>query len=780
MQASSSSSQADGQGFLKAFADWARTDGLVWLYLFKTIAAALIALGIAMKLELPSPRTAMTTVFIVMQPQSGPVFAKSFYRLCGTLVGLVVMLALIGLFAQQPELFIATTAIWVGVCTAGAARNRNFRSYGFVLAGYTAALIGIPASQHPDGAFMSAMTRVAEISIGILVSGAVSAIVFPQYTGELLRSTVRRRFSSFVDYVSASLAGRIDRSQIEATNARFVADIVGFEASRSNAVFESPDSRMRSGRLARLNTEFMAASTRFHALHQLMNRLRNEGSTATVAALEPYFHEIAPLFDKAGERVLTAADATHASAQLSQYRAALPKRVRATRMQLEAELETARQTAPQATPADADKAAALLDFDTATELFYRFVHEMNEYTATYASLAVDTHSREKWIARYVPKTNMVAASVHGVRAAIVMGLLGAFWIATAWPSGTNLVLNAAATCALASASPQPTRMASQMAVGTIIASIVGMILTFGVFPHIDGFPMLCVALAPALAFGTFLTTRPAYAGYGVGYCIFLCFLAGPDNVVQYNPSGYINDAFALVISQIVSAAAFAVLLPPSTPWLRNRLLANLRGQAVHACRARLQALPGIAGVAGLRNRFESGARDLMFQLNALAGKDEAFRQDTLRWMFSTLEIGNAAIDLREELAAVSAQHGTHPRFAKGAPWRAQTHAALKSVAALFERPDARRHAAALAATTAAIGAAQAVLEDVLREAAPREERHPMQRCLSHLHFIRTALIDPQSPFAAYAPDASNASSGTDTNNPSGKRPGDTQGANHAS
>ncbi|NIE64064.1 FUSC family protein [Burkholderia sp. Ax-1719] len=751
MQASSSSSQPDGQGFLKAFADWARTDGLVWLYLFKTIAAALIALGIAMKLELPSPRTAMTTVFIVMQPQSGPVFAKSFYRICGTLVGLVVMLALIGLFAQQPELFIATTAMWVGVCTAGAARNRNFRSYGFVLAGYTAALIGIPASQNPDGAFMSAMTRVAEISIGILASGAVSAIVFPQYTGELLRSTVRRRFSSFVDYVSASLAGRIDRSQIEATNARFVTDIVGFEASRSNAVFESPDSRMRSGRLARLNTEFMAASTRFHALHQLMNRLRHEGSTATVAALEPYFHEIAPLFDKAGERVLTAADATHASAQLSQYRAALPKRVRETRDQLVASLS------------DAEKAASLLDFDTATELFYRFVHEMNEYTATYASLAVDTHSREKWIARYVPKTNLFAASVHGVRAAIVMGLLGAFWIATAWPSGTNLVLNAAATCALASASPAPTRMSSQMAVGTMIAAIVGMILTFGVFPHIDGFPMLCVALAPALAFGTFLTTRPAYAGYGVGYCIFLCFLAGPDNVVQYNPSGYINDAFALVVSQIVSAAAFAVLLPPSTPWLRNRLLANLRGQAVHACRARLQRLPGIAGVAGLRNRFESGARDLMFQLNALAGKDEAFRQDTLRWMFSTLEIGNAAIDLREELSALP----DHPRFNTHAPWRTQTAATLKSVAALFERPDARRHAAALVTTSAAIGAAQAVLEDVLREDAPREERHPLQRCLSHLHFIRTALIDPQSPFAAYA-----GTSAADTNHP--------QGANHAS
>lgn len=766
MQASSpTSTQPGGQRLFQAFADWARTDGLVWLYLFKAIVAALLALGVAMKLDLPSPRTAMTTVFIVMQPQSGPVFAKSFYRICGTLVGLVVMLALIGLFAQQPELFIASTALWVGICTAGAARNRNFRSYGFVLAGYTAALIGIPASQHPDGAFMSAMTRVAEISIGIIASGLVSAVVFPQFTGELLRSTVRRRFSSFVDYVSASLAGRVERSQIEATNARFVADIVGFEASRSTAVFESPDARMRAGRLARLNTEFMTVATRFHALHQLMNRLRDSGSTVTVDAIEPYFREIAPLFDKAGEPVLTAADAAHAARQLDDYRATLPRRVREARAQLEADLDK------QGKSADT-RAARLLDFDTATELFYRFVHEMNEYTATYASLAVDTHSREKWIARYVPKTNLVAAGVAGLRAAIVMGLLAAFWIATAWPSGTNLVLTAAATCALASSSPQPARMSSQMAVGTMLASVVGMILTFGVFPHIDGFPMLCVALAPALAFGVFLTTRPAYAGYGMGYCIFLCFLAGPDNVVQYNPVGYMNDALALVLSMVVTALAFAVFLPPSTPWLKKRLVANLRGQAVHACSARWI---GMSGLTGLRNRFESGTRDLMFQLHALAGSDEAFRHDTLRWMFATLGTGNAAIDLREELAAASARPAaravantrTPDPLAAGPAWRDATEATLKAVSALFARPDANRHATALATTRAAIAACQRVLEQIVETDAPRETRHRLQRILSHLHFIRTALIDPQSPFAAYvAPSADNP-------------PGNPQGANHA-
>jgi len=713
-------------GLYAAAADWARTDGRTWVYLFKALAAAFLSLFVAMKLDLPQPRTAMTTVFIVMQPQSGMVFAKSFYRICGTLIGLVVMLALIGLFAQQPELFIVATSIWVGICTAGAARNRNFRSYGFVLAGYTAALIGFPASQHPDGAFLSAMTRVAEIVVGIVCSGAVSGLVLPQFTGEHMRTTARARFSAFVEYLSASLSGRVDRAQIEAANARFVADIVGFEAARSVAVFESPSSRMRSGRLARLNNEFMTASTRFHALHQLMNRLRAAGASTTIEALEPYFKEIAPLLAKSGEPVLSAADAAHAAAQLDAYKGTLPKRVRATRAELEARLDV-----------------ALLDFDTASELLYRFVDDLHAYAATYASLAVDTHERERSVERYAPKTNAFAAGVAGVRAALVIAVLGAFWIATAWPSGLTLLPVGAATCALASSSPNPTRMAFQMAGGTLLSSLMGMIVMFGIYPRVDGFPLLCVALAPFLLLGVFMTTRPRLAGYGVGYCIFFCFLAGPDNVINYDPSGVINDALALFLAMMICSIAFALFLPPSLPWMRNHLLADLRRQIVPACRSRL---------ARLRSRFESGTRDLMFQINALSEKEPEFKRDTLRWMFAVLEVGNAVLDLRHELATLPRD----ARYEKTMPWRVAERKMRRAIAVLFERPSAQRMDEALAATIDATAALQQVLAAFT---PPREERHQLQRILSHLHFIRTALLDPQSPLEGLASGRADAQEG---------------------
>jgi len=696
-----------------ALLDWARTDGLAWVYIFKAVLAALLALWIAMRLDMQQPRTAMTTVFVVMQPQSGMVLAKSFYRFCGTMVGLVVMMVFISLFSQQPVLFLSATALWVGICTAGAARNRNFRSYGFVLAGYTAALIGIPAAQHPEAAYLSALTRVGEVTLGIVCSGAVSALIFPQHAGEQVRTTVRRRFTQFVDYVCRALSGNMERAQIERTNLAFVSDIVGFEAARSVAVFENPESRMRGGRLARLNSEFMSASTRFHALHQLMNRLRENASATTIAALEPFFREVPPLLSLSGEPVRNAADAAHAAAQLRDYKAALPKRVRAARSSLETNPDFAQ-----------------LEFDTAAELLYRFVDDMLAYAETYASLTSPSHERERWIARYVPKTNLLAAAISGLRGAVVMFILSAFWIETAWPSGGTMVLNAAAVCALASSSPRPTLMSAQMAIGTMLASVTGMIVVFGVFPHIDGFAMMCAALAPALLLGAYLSTRRTLAGVGIGYCIFFCFLAGPDNLVHYDPTGFMNDALALVLSMIVAAIAFAVLLPTDAPWLRHLLLGDLRREVVNARRGRL---------ASLTTHFESRTRDLLAQINALANGRADLQRDALQWLFAVLEFGNAVIDLRHEMAAL-------PREPMSC--RRPVDATLDAVARLFDRPQAKRFDAALLATERAIADTQALLASTDR---PREDRHRLQRIASHLHFIRTALLDHESPFAQFAP-----------------------------
>ena len=260
--------------------DWANSDGLIWLHLLKTVTAGLLALGIAMLLDLPQPRIAMTTVFVLMQPFSGMVLAKSFYRILGTAVGTVAALVLGALFVQQPELYMLGMIGWVSACIAAAVRYRHFRWYGFVLAGYTAALIGIPNVTAPHDLFLAALTRAAEVAVGIVCSSAVSALIVPQRSSLALRRALQIRYANFTAFAADVLGRGIERGQFERRFADLVDEIVGFEATRTFAAFEDPAMRSRSQHLGRLNGEFMDACARLHALHQLLKRLRASGAAA--------------------------------------------------------------------------------------------------------------------------------------------------------------------------------------------------------------------------------------------------------------------------------------------------------------------------------------------------------------------------------------------------------------------------------------------------------------------------------------------------------------------
>ncbi|MCP1484231.1 putative membrane protein YccC [Pseudomonas fluorescens] len=702
----------------RGFFDWARSDGVTWVYIFKVLLAAFLTLWLAMRLELPQPRTAMITVFIVMQPQSGQVFAKSFYRFLGTLAGSAMMVALIALFAQNTELFLGSLAIWVGICSAGAARCRNFRAYGFVLAGYTAAMVGLPALAHPDGAFMAAVWRVLEISLGILCSTLVSAAILPQTASAAMRNALYQRFGVFALFVTDGLRGRSKAESFEASNVRFIAEAVGLEGLRSVTVFEDPHMRRRNGRLSRLNSEFMGITTRFNALHQLLERLRVNGEEHVVAAIRPGLQDLAEVLDGFSGRALTSPDAARLTTALASYKEGLPTRVR-----------TLRGIFQDTDPSEAEQ----LDFHTAYELLYRFVDDLHSYAQTHASLADHRHERERWDEPFTPQTNWWAAAASGIRASFILVVLGSYWVATAWPSGATMTLIAAATVGLSAATPNPKRMAFQMACGTFLGALIGFVEMFFIFPWIDGFPLLCVMLAPVIVLGSFLTSRPQYAGVGLGLLIFFSTGSVPDNLTIYNPYTFINDYIAMVMGMLVCAAAGAIILPPNSRWLWKRLEQDLRGQVVYAISGKLK---------GLASSFESRTRDLLHQAYGLAAGEPKVQKNLLRWMFVVLEVGHAIIELRKEQAILP----VHPAYAESQPWRQAIRVMGRALVRLFLQPNSSNLERALVAVDHAISRVAATDEPF----APHFDTSALRRVKSYLHFIRTSLLDPQSPLAAYA------------------------------
>ncbi|HVW68446.1 MAG TPA: FUSC family protein [Steroidobacteraceae bacterium] len=254
---------------------WVRRTALDWLFVVRTLAGALLALAIALRLDLSSPGSAAVTVAIIALPQTGMVLEKSFYRFLGTLLGAIVTLCLVAVLAQHQYAFIAAVAAWIGLCTAASARFPGFRAYGWLLCGYTTALVGVPAFLDANHAFDIAVDRVTIVSVGILSAGIVNAIFNPSRSTASLDTSIRNSVETLVrarDLIGA----RADTTTVEQQLQRLSLGLVELESARSSGVFEDPVTRIRSRRIRLLVEHLMVARGRLDVLHRQLQRTAND------------------------------------------------------------------------------------------------------------------------------------------------------------------------------------------------------------------------------------------------------------------------------------------------------------------------------------------------------------------------------------------------------------------------------------------------------------------------------------------------------------------------
>jgi len=684
---------------------WGRTEGWNWIFVFKTTLAALLAMLISMRLELDQPRTAMITVFVVMQPHTGLVLEKSLYRIAGTLAGTAASLLLVALFAQQPELFLVGLALWIGLCTAGAAFYRNFKSYGFVLAGYTAAMIGLPSALQPGAFFGIATTRLSEVVLGILCAGVLSDTIFPRRLSDAITGNVRSRYRDFIAFVHASISGAAESGELEAMRLRLVGQVISLESVRSAAVLEDPEVRLRDFKLRKLNSEFMAACTTFHSFHQLLKRLTREETPAGRALSE--------LYESLRETLLQVGEAP-GSAQAARQTA---RRIAAFRLLLSQRVERIRNASPGLA---ADPRAAL-DFETAVELLSRFVRELHAYTGTYARLPEkEPEPGRADDIRFALRNDPLVALLSGARAFAAILLVGAFWIVTAWPQGISAVLNAGIVSALFATTPNPPRAAGQMTFGFSCGFLAALMVKFLVVPHLDGYLLLSACLAPVLLLGASLASRPNLFGIGMGCMIFFTYTMAPANSMQFDPVGSVNEGIATIIGVATAGVMSNILFPATGAWFERRLTRQLRRQVSMAC-----ARP----LVGLAHRFESGTHDLLHRMAMVRQARSAQEGRAPEWMFPVLEVGRAVIHLRQDAEAMAVPQRCSRAIRES----------LGSTARLFGRPSLRRRDEALERVEKAINALAGERVDGMERSSIELRR----RLLASLHLIRTALLDEE-------------------------------------
>ncbi|HYG06044.1 MAG TPA: FUSC family protein [Stenotrophomonas sp.] len=677
-----------------------REEGDAWLFIARTVLSYFIALWLAMRLQLPSPNTAAMTTIIVMHRQSGMVLAKSFYRVIGTLAGALVALAIVAAFPQQRTLFLGAMALWVGLCAGGATLYRNFKSYAFVLAGYTAAIIALPVIEAPGGVFESAMYRITELMLGLLVSAVVNDVVFPVRVRDTLRQTARQQYRHFIDFMRGSTAGAIPRGEMESAHLRFVRDAVLLEDLRSSVIFEDPQARARSAHMELANHRFMAVSTSFQSLHHLLNRLQRGGGADVAAAVVALYR---PLGDALGDTVPSRA---------------LLRRLRGARRQMPARAGAARAALAGADPTRVE------EFDVGANLVQRFARELELYVASQLELRgerIPGNLVER--ARFVRSNDYAGAALATARTILTMALLALFWIATAWPLGSSAMLLATIFSGLFATTPGPVRTTLKVAAGYLAGMVAGFLCVFYVLTRIDGFPLLVACLLPCLMVGAYLFTRPTLALFGLGACMGLAYIVTITNPMVFNPLHFINDAVAQLLGLGAVVLMFG-LVPPAigSAWLRRRQLAALRGQVARAAEAPLP---------GLRYRFESVNRDLFHQIvgQTAAGSEDS--RQLLAWALAVHETGRAIIELRHD----QREQPLPPQL------DAAAGQAIAALGRFFEQPSAAAYGQALAAVESALACARELPGESAALSFVRD----------HLHLIRLALVDDQSVMARYMP-----------------------------
>jgi uncharacterized membrane protein YccC len=154
-------------------------------YVARTLLAMAIALFAALWLQLASPASAVVTVMIVANPSRGGIVSKGVWRIFGTITGAVAAVVIMACFPQESLLFIAAFGFWLGVCTFASSMFRHFRAYAAVLSGYTVALIAAGALNTPDHVLQFALSRLAVVTLGVVVSTVVTMIFQPSVTTDV-------------------------------------------------------------------------------------------------------------------------------------------------------------------------------------------------------------------------------------------------------------------------------------------------------------------------------------------------------------------------------------------------------------------------------------------------------------------------------------------------------------------------------------------------------------------------------------------------------------------
>lgn len=581
------------------------------IFALKTFAASMLALVIALAMDLPRPYWAMATVYITSQPLAGATSSKAFFRVMGTLVGATMTVALVPNLVNAPELLCLAIALWVGLCLYLSLLDGTPRSYVFMLAGYTVALIGFPSVSEPGAIFDTAVARLEEISLGIICASLVSTIVFPRS-------------------VAPAVAGRVDSWLLDA---RRLSQLV---------LLREGTNETRRGKRLKLATDIVEIDNL--SAHLAYDRLTDRNAVTGLGEIRLRMLMLLPVIASLEDRLAALGEeALRPQPEL--------KRLLEDLAQWIVSDVSARQPAERIRAMIAERQAVLDDSASWERII---ITSLLSRLRDLVDLSFDCRALTKAIGknRSVSSLDLAFRSEAGAApvrhrdrglalwsaagAAIAILICCTFWIGTGWPDGATAPMITAIACSFFAAQDEPARFIRSFGLCSLFAIVVVAIYLFAVVPAISHIEVLVVALAPTFLLYGFLIARPATAGAGMALAANTATLLALQSTYSAEFASYANSAVAFFVGVVVAELVTRIARGVGAEWIANRLvLSSWKTIAVAAERR------------GKRDRAEFAGlmlHRLGLLVQRIAFLSESDRRDTDSLV--QLRIGINIIDLR--------------------------------------------------------------------------------------------------------------------------------------
>jgi uncharacterized membrane protein YccC len=508
--------------------------------------ATILTMFVAFSLDLKSPGWAMTTVYLTSQPLSGALRGKAVYRVIGTFVGGAAMIAIVPNLVDAPELTTLAIILWVALCVFVSLLDRTPRSYMFVLSGYTAALIGFPSVLAPGTVFDTAVSRVEEITLGVVCAAVVHSLIFPKSTFSVFEEKLRSAMAAARRWLADALVQQAT-PQAEMERRRIAADINELNLLGTSFRFDTSSHRPDISIVRAFDRKIVALLPLASAVEDRLTLLRRLGPlnaklSEALAGVHDWFGLKAP-----GE----------------------PRRV--------AELKEA---IVAATPAVGPQ-SSWTDLVT-VNLTARLIELIDSWQACLGFAAYFANPAQRpsaeiraAAAQLGPKqmhTDPGIALLSALAAAIAMGVCAFFWIATAWPEGAGAVAFTAVTCTLFASLDDATPIQRSFNMLLALCILLVIVYQFFLLPAIGGFELLCAVLAFTLIPAGLLMAIPAYAPVGLALAIAFCLEIGLQTSYTADLATILNSNSAFVLGGVAGLTVTRLMRVIGTQASARRLM----------------------------------------------------------------------------------------------------------------------------------------------------------------------------------------------------------------